>query len=325
MDKITVVVPVYNAEKYLCKCIDSIINQTYSNIEVLLINDGSTDRSLSLLKNYEKKYPDKITVYSQENQGVSSARNYAIKNAHGDFITFVDSDDWIENDYLATLRKELMNNDIIISGFKRYDKEYNFQYEKITEKNDWTKYKYCSIAGKMYRLSFLRDNNILYEKSFKIGEDGLFNIYAYSKTEKVVVAEYAGYCNYENVKSVTNNRHYTKEDSFINVLKEIDKKVTFEYINKKHLSFYYIKAIVLDVILAKNYLSLKDLRKMYKENYQWYKRTLKNKYDCRPKLYMQKGETLTINLAVNVFLLFTKLHIDKLILYVLQKVKVSII
>lgn len=323
LEKISVIVPVYNAENYIEKCIYSILNQTYEDFEIIVVNDGSSDNSLNKLLKLKDEYPDKIRVFSQENKGVSVARNFALENVNGDFIAFVDSDDWIESDYLQVLKDALAEGDVVISGFKRFNSIYEFQYEKIPENNDWAKFKYCSVAGKMYRKSFLNKYSIHYKK-FKIGEDAYFNIDCYAKANKVLVAEYAGYCNYENVHSVTNNKTYSKEDSFINVLKAINNDINTDNINKKMIMFYYIKAIVLDVFLNKDSLNSKKLIEEYRKNIYWYKKVL-HKNGTKFSLYWQSGETFQINFIVNVFILFSKLHLDTILLIVLKKIRVKLI
>ena len=140
LEKISVIVPVYNAENYIEKCIYSILNQTYEDFEIIVVNDGSSDNSLNKLLKLKDEYPDKIRVFSQENKGVSVARNFALENVNGDFIAFVDSDDWIESDYLQVLKDALAEGDVVISGFKRFNSIYEFQYEKIPENNDWAKF-----------------------------------------------------------------------------------------------------------------------------------------------------------------------------------------
>ena len=89
MDKISVIVPVYNAEKFIDKCIESVIGQTYKDIELILVNDGSKDNSLKILQKYEKKYPKMIKVFNQTNQGAGAARNLGIKNVSGKYIFFL--------------------------------------------------------------------------------------------------------------------------------------------------------------------------------------------------------------------------------------------
>ena len=113
-DLITVVVPVYNVEKYIKKCIDSIINQTYKNIEIILVNDGSTDNSGKICNDYAKK-DCRIKVIHKENGGLSDARNFGIENTTGKYITFVDSDDYIEIDYVEYLYNLVVKNKVDIS------------------------------------------------------------------------------------------------------------------------------------------------------------------------------------------------------------------
>ena len=98
--EVTIVIPVYNSEKYIGRCIESILNQTFQDFELLIINDGSKDNSKEIIKEYKSKYPDKITFINQENKGVSTTRNEAIKIANGKYIMFIDNDDYIDNDYI---------------------------------------------------------------------------------------------------------------------------------------------------------------------------------------------------------------------------------
>ena len=116
--KISIIIPVYNAGNYIKKCIDSILSQTYENFEVIVINDGSSDNSWELLNKY---YSDnkKIKLFNQENKGVSMTRNFGIDNANGDWITFVDADDWIENNTLERIVNIIEQNnnlEIIMSN-----------------------------------------------------------------------------------------------------------------------------------------------------------------------------------------------------------------
>ena len=113
---LSVIVPVYNVEKYLSDNLDSLLNQTYENIEIIAVNDGSKDSSFDILKNYQKIFPDKLRIINQTNGGLSKARNSGIKEAKGDYITFVDSDDFVDRDMyrkmLETAQKE--DSDIVI-------------------------------------------------------------------------------------------------------------------------------------------------------------------------------------------------------------------
>ena len=96
--KISIIVPVYNVEQYLRQCMDSLVNQTLEEIEIIAVNDGSPDGSLAILEEYQKAYPKKVKVFSIENQGVSHARNYGFSKSAGEYLLFVDSDDYIERE-----------------------------------------------------------------------------------------------------------------------------------------------------------------------------------------------------------------------------------
>ncbi|WP_429975388.1 glycosyltransferase family 2 protein [Enterococcus sp. DIV0086] len=136
MKLVSVVIPVYNVEKYVEKCLDSVINQTYQNLEIIIVNDGSTDNSLSVCQ--KKKLSDsRIKLINKENGGLSSARNAGIECAQGEFICFIDSDDWIELDYIEVLLNGMENTNVDISVIQMIKvKDFNkiaFQSESQTK------------------------------------------------------------------------------------------------------------------------------------------------------------------------------------------------
>ena len=112
--KVSIVVPVYNVEKYLKRCVDSLIEQSYSNLEILLVDDGSKDSSLSICKEYELK-DSRIRVFHKENEGLGLTRNYGIERATGEYITFVDSDDYLTSDAIAAMLDRAMDIKLGIS------------------------------------------------------------------------------------------------------------------------------------------------------------------------------------------------------------------
>ena len=133
-DLITVIINVYNGEKFINKCLDSIINQTYKNLEILIINDGSTDKTLSIIKKYKDK---RIRIISTENKGLSVSRNIGIENASGDYLYFIDSDDYIEPDTIEYLYNLCKKNNTLISTCKSIDvHSYNVSLKNKEEKVD---------------------------------------------------------------------------------------------------------------------------------------------------------------------------------------------
>lgn len=131
MEKISVIVPIYNVSQYLRKCIDSILEQDYKNFEIILINDGSTDDSGKICDEYAEKYKN-INVYHQKNCGISSARNLGVSKVTGKYIAFVDSDDFVMKDFLSSMHSNLKQNNVDISCCGSY--EY-FNENKITNPN----------------------------------------------------------------------------------------------------------------------------------------------------------------------------------------------
>ena len=118
-DKISIIIPAYNVEEYLEKCLESIISQNFDKVEIIIVDDGSTDKSLQIAKEYQKKYPEKTRVISQENKGQGGARNTGI------YLLFVDSDDTIKSGMLETLYTEMekSNADIVLFGFEYVDEK----------------------------------------------------------------------------------------------------------------------------------------------------------------------------------------------------------
>ena len=167
MMKVSVIIPVYNASLYLRKCLDSVINQTYSNLEIILVDDGSLDNSYRIMEEYKSK-DKRFKIYHKENSGVAKTRNFGLSKATGDYISFVDSDDYVELDYIEYLVSIIGNNDLAICGHKKFvnDKETFLFKEEILNLNQEEAYKYLldldnnftlSVWAKLYKKELLKD------------------------------------------------------------------------------------------------------------------------------------------------------------------------
>lgn len=187
--KISIIIPVYNAENTLNRCLDSIVNQEYKNYEVILINDGSTDNSKQILDEYKDKYTN-IIVKHKINEGVSSARNRGLEIASGEYIMFADSDDFLSKDCLKTLINEInsKNIDLITSSFFEIYTEGNIvehnilknSYKGLKIINNLPDYYFIEgfihpCWGKLYKREIIINNNIKFEKQ-SLSEDTVFNI-----------------------------------------------------------------------------------------------------------------------------------------------------
>lgn len=211
MGKVSVIVPVYNTEKYLKDCLESIIEQTYENLELILINDGSTDKSLDICKEFEKN-DSRVVLKSIENSGVSTARNIGIGIACGEYVMFVDSDDWIErkNLEIAVQNIEDTGSEIAIwSYFKNYvnkemrlslipgeDREFSNEREKeilylksiyanIEKQTNTEDVSAGTVMCKLYKRELLESNDIKFNPELIRAEDVVFALNAFSKAEKI--------------------------------------------------------------------------------------------------------------------------------------------
>lgn len=205
---ISVIVPIYNAEKYLSRCIDSILAQTLTDIELLLINDGSTDKSGEICNAYEQK-DARIRVFHQQNNGVSNARCKGVEKANGEYLTFVDADDELYANSLETLLMH-MNEDIDIVSSGALDNE-TISSETFI-RYILTGRVYSSIWGRLFRKSLFASYEADIQKSILIGEDQLMNIkLVLGQDMKIKCIKENVYIYCSNPYSVTNTKKFTLE------------------------------------------------------------------------------------------------------------------
>lgn len=322
--KVSILIPAYNAEKLVHKAIDSALVQTYDNIEVIVINDGSTDDTWRVLQKCQKQYPQKVRIFSQKNKGLGATRNVLLEKAKGDYIVNLDADDWLKPDYVEVMLSALGEGDIAICGFERYDAQYQFRDKRVPELTSYTKYRFCTTAGKMFRRRFLQDNKLHYG-ALNMGEDAFFNVSAYAKTDEIAIVDYTGYCCYESGSSMAHSAKYSEAKSFYSVMKALVKDLNdSKMLYDAEFQFYVLKNLLMDVFLYKDGLSARKLIEIYRRHIVWYKEFLRQN-KAKFKVYFQEGETLPINLTLNAFVVLTKLHLDGMMLRILKKIPVNIL
>lgn len=211
-EKISIIVPVYNAEKYIEKCIQSIIDQTYTNIELLLVDDGSNDESLSIIKSWEKK-DARIKVIQQENSGVSAARNAGLREATGRFIQFIDSDDTISLDFCCKMINIIGDADLCVCGINEIVDETIVKSKKLDMDENNQQKTIIEIAFMLYEADLLNSpGNKLYKKelisdmfleNMAMGEDLLFNLRYLENCKSISVLPMCLYQYVRNPKSAT--------------------------------------------------------------------------------------------------------------------------
>lgn len=204
-NKLSVIVPIYKVENYLRQCLDSIIHQTHTNLEIILIDDGSPDKCGEICEEYAAR-DERIVVIHKENGGLSAARNDGIRRATGDWLTFVDSDDWCELDYYEKLiaAADGETADVIFAGGyyleypskrkTRYTtrKAYSCNTAEVME-DLRVRVKYGLPWDKLYRTEFLKENAFLFDESIRSFEDYLYNFQVLGKARKVLFTTGIGY------------------------------------------------------------------------------------------------------------------------------------
>ena len=196
--KLSIIVPCYKVEKYLPRCLDSLVNQTLKDIEIICINDGSPDNCLKILKDYQKKYKDKIVIIDKKNEGVWKGRKDGIRKATGEFIGFVDSDDYVALDYAEKLYNKAVkeNADISVCGFDRIDLDTGKLYSRVMCKNEDKVIDIEKDPGgllelngapwnKIYKAELLKKQADL-EHPPKILDDMMFLLLIYLNAKKIV-------------------------------------------------------------------------------------------------------------------------------------------
>lgn len=286
MARIAVVVPVYNVENYLERCINSILNQSFQDFKLILINDGSTDNSLKICELYQKSY-NNIELIDQENMGLSVARNRGIERSSEKYIIFIDSDDYIHREMFKMLYENLIENqaDISVGNHKKIYNDQKLSYrkadnivrilsnieavERIVNKNDANMIIAC---GKLYKRSLFKD--IRYPKD-KYHEDEFVTYKLLYKSNKVVTSSAQLYYYTQRDKSITGDRYSLKRLEKLEALKEaieffnsqgdiyLEIGAKYRYLLNIQIAYYRIKFELSDEKQA-----LRDLKSQYNLEYK---------------------------------------------------------
>lgn len=260
-DLISVIVPVYNIEKYLPRCINSILDQTYKNWEAIFVNDGSTDNSLKILEEY-KKIDERIKIIDKKNAGSGAARNDGIENSRGEYIAFLDSDDWYEKNFLEKLYNNLIenNSDVAMCNPKMtYDdmsknKKINTYFFNEIELNK-TPEKILGILAmpvvwnKLYKKEIIVKNGIKFPNcSFCEDVEFLYKTFLY--VNKVSKIEDALYNYYQREDSVTKKVKEESIEQLYQVLKNIENYIKNNFNSKLEIFYLYKIQFIYSVSLT---------------------------------------------------------------------------
>lgn len=312
--QVSLIIPVYNVADYLQQCLDSVEEQDYKHLQVVMVNDGSEDRSLEICEEYVRRHPQSWILINQKNAGLSAARNTGLLHATGDYIAFLDSDDWIDSDFISTLVKSIVDTgaEIVEAGIRwcysnaiRLDAiEENCVYDMKEALGHYllqTKPIHSAVCCKLYH------REIFTKLNFEVGklhEDGYFTYQAMYKCKRYAVINYIGY-NYRQNREGSIMTSMVKPKNIIDVMEMMEERIMFfkehneDILAEKAASYYYRTALT-NYVTAKKVIQDESLCKTIKDKLDSSKHLiLKNRYlrakklkflffFCFPKLFLKR-------------------------------------
>lgn len=328
-EKVSIIVPVYNGEKYITRCIESILEQTYLNIEIIIVNDGSADNTEKIIKDLAQK-DQRIKIYSNENKGVSYSRNFGLNNASGEYICFVDSDDWIEKDMiqdlLETMKKhecEIVRCSYAVNKSNGTMINYTEEDKLYSTKQEIKELLYEIVGGKIpsFSVLLLIKKDIILEKfdeSIPFMEDTIFLIGLLKNVKKIYFTSKVFYHYFDNDNSATKSiKNIEKNiESLLNVNKKMKEKLkddTNIYINIDNNHCYILINMIYKYIL---YADFKDVT------------CILNRKDIRSIIEKVDTNKGSMTMKISVFLIKNKKYVLLRIFFyirnILAKIKYSI-
>lgn len=281
--KVSIIVPVWGVEKYIKKCLDSLVHQTLNEIEIIVVNDGSPDNSQKIIDEYVKKYPSKVKSFIKENGGQGSARNYGLEKAIGEYIGYVDSDDYIELDMYEKMYDKAKKEDldIVICG------SYNIKGTDIKEDLDQIVFEdmktnsffgRMAVWNKIYKRKLLKDNNLLFRSKVWY-EDLDFTLKSIINSEKVGYVNEPFYNYLIREGSTMNNSNIDRNLEIILAFEELKKDENYknyysiiEFLAVSHIYIYaVVRVIIANADKEKKLEIIKKLKEYVENNFKGFK------------------------------------------------------
>lgn len=324
MPKVSVIVPVYNVEQYLRRCIDSILQQSYQDFELICINDCSPDGSQEILEEYRTNYPNKVKILKNDvNLGLGKTRERGMELAQGEYLMFIDSDDYIKEDYIQVYCRHMEEKDldVVIGGYIR-DFGGKLKKHKVSD-SVWSVVTYPIACAKMYKRSFLLQHNLEFS-TIRCGEDIYFSMLAFYYGASYRAINYAGYYYYLNPESITGSMNYEKNhERFVSeIFSEFMGKYDLKRLPEEKyrvIEYDYI-ANMINALLT--YGRGGGIARM-KEKYAFWMQDMKEKFPGYKRnpyvgIFKPKGQTLKIRLGVGIIMGLKKIKLDKPLLYLVS-------
>ena len=287
MPKVSIIVPVYNTEKYLEKCLNSLVNQSLEDIEIIVVNDGSTDNSDVIINNFKQNYSNKIIYLKKENGGLSDARNFAIPHVNSDYVGFVDSDDYVELDMFEKLYNLAIekNLDLVECNFNwEYPNKAKIDYGiNYLEKKEFFLFGRVMVCNKLFKTSIIKEKNIAFPKSLNYEDiEFFYTLIPYIKNYSLLNDSLYHYMQRDN--SIINYQNEKTADIFIvlnNIINFYTENNLFDTY-KNELEYLFIRFLLgssfLRIVKIKNRKLRKELlNKSINELYLIFPNWKKNK------------------------------------------------
>ena len=296
MTKFSIIIPVYNVEKYLHKCLDSVINQTYKNYEVIIVCDKCSDNSEKIVDDYVKKYKQFSKIYA-EKTGLSKARNLGVAASNGEYILFLDSDDFFQADLLETLNNKLKDNpdlirfqiqDVIVEKIIKHPEKGFATTDGVSAFNKIFKYHYIENAWSYcYNAKYYKKNNYKFMEGCIAEDYGLIPL-VIAKAQKVKSLNYIGYNYVQRENSLMTNPDYSKK------IKKMEDMLVQSAFLKSRLKDIPNKELI--IAFLNNSLIYYSTRLEYKDYKKYYKVLKENK--CFSHLHGGSIKTRIRNLLI---------------------------
>lgn len=311
---ISVIVPIYNAERYLNPCLQSIVEQNYTNLEIILINDGSNDQSLEIIQSFAST-DSRISLYSQKNCGLMATRNRGIKLSTGEFVHFVDADDSLELDFYDNIIPSSKDKDVVCFGYSTLSKEDIMTQTHPLASCPDAHLIFMTAWSKLYRRTFLLEHDILFP-NLRFGEDLPFMFNLWGHEPRLGYSDSIGYLYRENNTSLTHTVYQSNPRAILKVIREITHSIKPHrayYIKNKSSSSFALLKYALYALREVSYTNIESekFRIFYHGVINNIFTVIKvNQLSLFPHYF--RGEKLKNNLSIHVFLLLHYLGLSDL-------------
>lgn len=272
---VTIIVTVYNKQNYIRKCLLSILNQGYKNINVLVIDDGSTDDSAEAIKSI-CNHDTRFNYYYQENRGVSSARNYGLSKAKGKYVLFIDGDDFVDSDYVETFLK-YKDFDLVVGGYRRIEEGRKSIESKPSQKvvfyEDFENsffnkeaFEYIGLPiSKLFNLKIIKEHNLKFDTNTDLGEDTIFDFSYMKYISKVKLISYSGYNNLILPGTLSRKPRRNLWQLSVYLIDSLNTIFDFKY--DEYWQFMYIRAIAIEISsMSRKYRDFKNAIRLIRKN-----------------------------------------------------------